>query len=870
MFFLFSASDGYKFDPYYPSGPQFGLVFDGAFIFNNETTMNNIHHTPTHELDKKVYVSMPSDNVNLSQQESFTNKYKFLGKTTTKPTVYQQATILEVPINEEDDPFTVQLTDSGDIIQCMVTDISESNPNTPIDPSQPPPTNFMSWLKDKSKVTMYLPDKNWKSPQQGYLIQDGNDWYFQKGRTLLNSKHPKQKLQNFDNDAYSLIQNKKLFRGWISFDKVRAARYARATSNLLSHHIIRRHISAKDLEVLAAPTLTKHHKLTPNDKIIWDKSYKSEYDGLMNVDTWQVITEAQYQQLIKLQNVTTIPTMAILVIKKDGDGNPIRAKYRIVALGNLDTNPWTKQDCFAPVLSQLELRFIIALAVKQGCIPRTADVAQAFCQAVLPEDEKYVCIPPAGCPLTPPNSYLLLKKTLYGLKRSPRHWYEMARKLLVEMGLTPLPQSPCLFTGTLLPNEPPIYIGLYVDDMIYFSQSDTTLQQFETTFGKTITTTFNGPVDYFLGIKFDYQRHNSKEVSIHMTQTAFVDNLVRDLKLDGAAVGEPKTPYKSGYPVDVIPHETYPQNLQNKYTSLYQHIIGSLNWLAISTRPDISTITSLLAQHMQNPSKGHILAAKNVVRYLKGTSTLGISFHTNTSSSIKSFVKFPLDPNNLHAMSDANWGPQDQSTGKANQSVPVDLFKSRSISGYVIWLGGPVHWVSKRQSITARSTSEAEIYATDEAVKCLLQISFLAEGLNVNEIIMPSSTPIFNDNEACVIWSNSFTTKGLRHVQIRENAVRESVVNGFVSIHHVEGKHNLADLFTKEEKSVEHFLHIRDCIMSKPLSTTNKNSEMSSNTHYEASELGGCHDVRDSKSHNMSHSRDSSTTTSENSRIISL
>ena len=55
-----------------------------------------------------------------------------------------------------------------------------------------------------------------------------------------------------------------------------------------------------------------------------------------------------------------MPTMAIAAIKYDGQGNPIHAKYRIVALGNLDQNIWSKSECFAPVLSQFELCFLTA------------------------------------------------------------------------------------------------------------------------------------------------------------------------------------------------------------------------------------------------------------------------------------------------------------------------------------------------------------------------------------------------------------------------------------------------------------------------------------------------------------------------------
>ena len=128
--------------------------------------------------------------------------------------------------------------------------------------------------------------------------------------------------------------------------------------------------------------------------------------------------------------------------------------------------------------------------------------------------------------------------------------------------------------------------------------------------------------------------------------------------------------------------------------------------------------------------------------------------------------------------------------------------------------GGPVHWMSKRQTITARSTTEAEIYATDECVKQLLHLHHLLQDLHLQDTVMPSPTPVMNDNNACVIWSHNMTTKGLRHVQIRENAVRESIEAGFVQVRHVEGENNLADLFTKEDKSVEHFLKIRDQILT--------------------------------------------------------
>jgi hypothetical protein len=119
------------------------------------------------------------------------------------------------------------------------------------------------------------------------------------------------------------------------------------------------------------------------------------------------------------------------------------------------------------------------------------------------------------------------------------------------------------------------------------------------------------------------------------------------------------------------------------------------------------------------------------------------------------------------------------------------------MSAYYIDLFGPLYWLSKRQSVTPGSSVEAEIYAADECVKFLLELEQLLTFLEVKHLFMPSTSIIYNDNKACVNWSKTCTTKGLCHIQMKENRVRENVQNSFVTICHVDGKTNLADLFTK-------------------------------------------------------------------------
>ena len=272
------------------------------------------------------------------------------------------------------------------------------------------------------------------------------------------------------------------------------------------------------------------------------------------------------------------------------------------------------------------------------------------------------------------------------------------------------------FHGTLIPDKPPLYLGIYVDDTIYFSADPTVEKEFETRLSSKTTTDFMRKASHFLGIKFQWEITNAR-VSVYMSQEAFCDRIIHESNLDNTASNTKASPFRSGHPVDSTKHADMTPTARSTLKQQLQSVIGSLLWLSQATRPDLSVITSILAQRQSNPSPGHLAAAKYVICYLKGTKSLGIAFHSDGNLNIQSFIHFPI-PNlkvHLHAPSDANWGLQYQSIPNPQEpSEEVHLFKTQSISGYLINLLGPLHWSANRQHITARSTAEAEIDATNE------------------------------------------------------------------------------------------------------------------------------------------------------------
>jgi len=302
-------------------------------------------------------------------------------------------------------------------------------------------------------------------------------------------------------------------------------------------------------------------------------------------------------------------------------------------------------------------------------------------------------------------------------------------------------------------------VGIYVDDIIYFSKSDLVESQFEQGLSTIGSVEFMGQVSLFLGIEFSWVHHENGGLSVHLTQQSFAESLIESLGFDCLSTSYYLTPYCSGYPVDSVVHESMSSSERDALRLAYQSLVGSLNWLAHTTRPDLSTIVSMLAQHQSNPSPGHMVAAHYAMKYLGHTKTLGIYFSSDKRKQLQSFLHFSVDSSSILSMSDANWGPQDAGQTKTKPELP--LFASRSMSAFYIDLLGPLHWLSKRQSVTAGSSAEAEIYATDECIKFLLELSQILEFLKVKHLFMPDTNIVYNDNKACIQWSKNTTTKGL-------------------------------------------------------------------------------------------------------------
>jgi hypothetical protein len=448
--------------------------------------------------------------------------------------------------------------------------------------------------------------------------------------------------------------------------------------------------------------------------------------------------------------------------------------------------------------------------------------------------------PPAGAPDVNPNEYWLLLWTLYGLRRSPLHWYDKINAILRSMGLTPLLEDPCLYSGFICdPSDPskksdtPLSLGLYADDFVYFSEDPDTEALFCRLLSARCKVDFMGIVNWFLGVHFSW-RVTPSTVLVHLSQAGFSSHLVDSFHLSDRNQTPTATPYRSGILIDAIAesNEDDDSPALKRRKEAYQSLIGSLGWLAHSTRPDLITAHSFLASYSNKPSSGHMKVALYALHYIHSTFDYGISFTSDSIAPMHSYIHHPAstdveayrdatppkshDSSALTSYSDACWGSQ---IGNAiAEGTLLPLFKFCSMSGGIVFKnGGPLVWLSERQERTSLSSCEAEIRATSATSKKVvdlrnLSLSFTESGFPISHIEKP--TVLFNDNEACVRWSHNMTSKAVRHIELRENSVHEWVQDKTISVKHVAGKTNPADTFTKKMRDGAHFRCLCDSFMS--------------------------------------------------------
>jgi hypothetical protein len=476
----------------------------------------------------------------------------------------------------------------------------------------------------------------------------------------------------------------------------------------------------------------------------WRQAMEDEMSALHHNGTWELVPLPAGK--------TTVGCRWVFTVKYLPDGTVERYKARLVAKGYTQTYGVDYSETFSPVAKLGSVRILISLAANLGWPLFQLDVKNAFLHGDL-QEEVYMEQPPGFVAQGERTQVCRLRKALYGLKQSPRAWFGKFSDAVLRFGMHRSQTDHSVFSLTSARGK--VLLIVYVDDIIITGDDQQGIGELKTFLHQQFHTKDLGKLRYFLGIEVA----RSKE-GISLSQRKYVLDILEDTGLLGAKPVE--TPMDPNVKLCVDQGEL----LHNP--DQYRRLVGKLNYLTI-TRPDISFAVSLVSQFMSAPRHPHWEAVLRIVKYLKLHPGRGLLYRASGHLRVEAFT-------------DSDWagGPSDR----------------RSTTGYCVFLGGNlVNWKSKKQTVVARSSAEAEYRAMAHTTCEVVWLrSFLEEiGFSVQ---LPMQ--LYCDNQAAIhIASNPVFHERTKHIEVDCHLVREKLTGGVIATPYVSTGAQLADMFTK-------------------------------------------------------------------------
>jgi hypothetical protein len=469
-----------------------------------------------------------------------------------------------------------------------------------------------------------------------------------------------------------------------------------------------------------------------------------------------------------------LPTKWVYKYKFNEAGKLTRLKARLVVCGNRQNIDFWRET-YAAVARSTTLKVLLALVTALDLECNQADVVTAFLNGSLDDDEHIWIRLPNG-------RIVKLGKALYGLRRSPRLWYQELARYLASIGYHPIEADPCVFinaTGSI--------ILAYVDDLVMITRTKAEMAALKAQLFSKFKCHDLGPIACYLGIRICRDRNKR---TIELSMESYINKLSHDFNRNKAP--------RRHHPLDSkalklrlrAKDDVAPAQL----TQRYQSLIGKLLYPASQLRTDIAFAVGYLARAMSNPTELYYQYALQVLDYLYTTKDLVMRFAAPVSE--LAFDVYSKTTNlGLHAYSDASF---------------ADAEDRKSTSGYLFkFAGGTVCHRSCKQKLVTTSTTEAEYVGLTYAAK---EATWLARLLQQVGYIGNDVYPIklYGDNQPSLqLVQAEGHHERTKHVDIYYHYIKDRVHDGYLELQHVGTKDMAADGLTKPLEDVAHnrFLH---------------------------------------------------------------
>lgn len=486
----------------------------------------------------------------------------------------------------------------------------------------------------------------------------------------------------------------------------------------------------------------------------WRRAMREELQSFKDNDAWEVVDKPSDGSIVQCKWVLN---------KKLDVNNDVRYRARLVAKGFTQRYGIDYENTFSPVVKHSTLRMLFALSVQWDMDITHLDVTTAFLNGNL--KESIFMSFPEGFVNKSNGKVLKLKRAIYGLKQSSLVWYDKVKECLLNIGFKISKFEPCLFTK--FSENVKLIVTVYVDDFLIFSNCTTETDKLKSFLSSKFKLKDLGPVRRYLGMRINV---NKKCSTITVDQQEYIEQLLSKFEMSNCR------------PIDTpIECKLNIKKAENCAVNIpYQRLIGSLMYLAILTRPDLSYCLSYLSQFNNCYNETHFNYAKRVLKYLQKTKHYCLIYKKN----------------NL------------EMTGFVDSDWASDSMDRKSYTGFCFVMNGSViSWQSKKQKTVSLSSTEAEYVALSEASREAVYLRNLMYEITGRQYVIKLKCD--NQSALKLATSHQAHTRS-KHIDVRFHYVKDAVKNKLINIEYIPTQEMPADLLTKGLLSSKHykFMHM--------------------------------------------------------------
>ena len=447
-------------------------------------------------------------------------------------------------------------------------------------------------------------------------------------------------------------------------------------------------------------------------------------------------------------------------------------KARLNIHGGMQKHGVNYWETYSPVVNWFSIRLCLILTLIFSWNTRQIDFVLAFPQADV-ECDLFMQLPRG---LTFEGVHrsthcLKLKKNLYGSRQAGRVWNQhLVNGLVNKLKFKQSTVDECVFyRGTTI-------LMIYVDDGILCGANASEIRAIIKEMGDLFDITDEGEIDTYLGVKITRPTPDT----IELTQPHLIQQILDDVGMKSNT----KTKDKAAPSSTILRRDLDGAPFNEPWE--YRSIVGKLNFLEKSTRPEIAYAVHQCARFSSNPKQSHANAIKYLCRYLMATKDKGLILKADKSKSFEVHVDCDFA---------GNWVREDAMN---------DPSTAKSRTGFIISYGGcPVIWASRLQTEVVLSTTESEYVGLSESLRIAIVMMNLLSEMKSFGIPIIKTTPtvfcrLFEDNAGAIHLAKIPKMRPrTRHINQKYHHFREWVKSGLIDILPIDTLDQPADLMTK-------------------------------------------------------------------------